>query len=96
MWVTSMAMPAAPSAATALPALKPNQPTHSMHAPVTVMGRLCGGIATSGKPLRLPSTMAATRAATPAVTWTTAPPAKSRKPISASQPPPQTQWATGK
>ena len=37
-------MPAAPLAAIALPALKPNQPTQSMPAPVTVVGRLCGGM----------------------------------------------------
>ena len=93
--VTSIAMPAAPSAASALPALKPNQPTHSMQAPVTVIGRLCGGIGVVGKPLRLPMTSAATSAATPALICTTAPPAKSMKPRSASQPPPQTQCATG-
>ena len=28
----------------ALPALKPNQPNHSSAAPVTVRGRLCGGM----------------------------------------------------
>src|ERR1044071_6121587 len=33
---------------TALPALKPNQPTHSSEAPITENGRLCGGIACSG------------------------------------------------
>jgi hypothetical protein len=33
--VTSIAMPARPSAATAEPALKPNQPTHSSEAPIT-------------------------------------------------------------
>src|SRR5690606_39966213 len=33
IWVTSMAMPAVSSAAAAEPALKPNQPTHSMAAP---------------------------------------------------------------
>jgi hypothetical protein len=27
------------------PALKPNQPTHSSEAPIMVIGRLCGGIA---------------------------------------------------
>ena len=31
----------------------------------------------------------------PALMWTTVPPAKSSTPISPSQPPPQTQWATG-
>ena len=96
MCVTSMAMPAAPFAATALPALKPNQPTHNSDAPITVMVRLCGGIAVVGKPLRLPMTSAATSAATPALTCTTAPPAKSRKPSSYSQPSAaQTQCATG-
>src|ERR1700747_1433154 len=33
--VTDMAMPARPFAATAEPALKPNQPTHSSDAPIT-------------------------------------------------------------
>ena len=45
IWVTSIAMPAAPSAATALPALNPNQPTQSIEAPTTVSVKLCGGIA---------------------------------------------------
>ena len=44
--VTSMAIAAASVAPSAEPALKPNQPTHSMPAPVTVMVRLCGGMAT--------------------------------------------------
>ena len=44
IWVTAMAMPARPSAATAEPALKPNQPTHSSEAPITVSTRLCGAI----------------------------------------------------
>ena len=39
-WVTSIAMPARPSAATAEPALKPNQPTHSSEAPISVNARL--------------------------------------------------------
>ena len=48
------------------------------------------------KPMRLPSTRAATRADTPAVMWTTVPPAKSSAPRSRSQPPTaQTQCATG-
>ena len=42
MWVTSIAIPAAPFAANALPALNPNQPTQSIDAPVTVMVKLCG------------------------------------------------------
>src|SRR5438105_12866949 len=44
-WVTNIAMPARPSAATAEPALNPNQPTHSSDAPTSVSVKLCGGIA---------------------------------------------------
>ena len=44
MCVTAKAMPARPSEATADPALKPNQPTHSSEAPITVSVRLCGAI----------------------------------------------------
>src|SRR5580658_10149439 len=36
IWVTVIAMPARPLAPTAEPALKPNQPTHSSDAPITV------------------------------------------------------------
>ncbi len=46
--VTVRAEAAAPSAASALPPLKPNQPTHNITAPVTVMGRLCGIICFCG------------------------------------------------
>ena len=42
--VAIMAMPARPSAATAEPALKPNQPTHNNEAPISVSTRLCGGM----------------------------------------------------
>jgi hypothetical protein len=95
MCVTSIAMPAELSAASALPALKPNHPTQSMHAPVTAIARLCGGMGVSGKPLRRPSTSAAMSAAMPALRCTTVPPAKSSSPIFCSQPPPHTQCATG-
>ena len=73
--VTSIAMPALPFAASALPALKPNQPTQSMPAPSTVKGSECGGIAVCGKPRRGPTTSAVTSAAVPAFTCTTMPPA---------------------
>src|SRR5690606_13651907 len=43
--VLIMASPAAVPADTALPALKPYQPTHSSAAPISVSVRLCGGIA---------------------------------------------------
>ena len=42
--VTTMAMPARPLAATAEPALKPNQPTHSSDAPITEKARLYGAM----------------------------------------------------
>jgi hypothetical protein len=42
--VVSIAKPARPSAATAEPALKPNQPTHSIDAPISESTRLCGAI----------------------------------------------------
>src|SRR5512143_19532 len=47
IWVTAIAMPAAPLADTALPALKPNQPTHSIQAPMTVRVILLGGMLTA-------------------------------------------------
>ena len=93
--VTSIAMPASPLAASALPALNPNQPTQSNPAPVIVMVMLCGGMGCDGNPCLGPITMAATSAATPAVMCTTVPPAKSSRPISLSQPPPHTQWVIG-
>jgi hypothetical protein len=42
IWVAAIAMPARPSAATAEPALKPNQPTQSSEAPIRLRPRLCG------------------------------------------------------
>src|ERR1051325_8213707 len=42
--VVMKACAASPLAASALPALKPNQPNHRRLAPSTVKGRLCGGI----------------------------------------------------
>src|SRR3954454_10318589 len=44
------AVTASSFAPSALPALKPNQPNHKRPAPITVMGRLCGGIGTLPKP----------------------------------------------
>ena len=95
IWVTSSAMPAPPPAPSAEPPLKPNQPTHSMLAPIIVSAGLCGGIWLCGKWRRLPTITAQTRAAVPAVAWTTMPPAKSITPQPAMMPPPQTQWVTG-
>src|SRR2546426_12655684 len=42
--VAVKALTASPLASSALPALKPNQPTHSSAAPITVIGRLWGCI----------------------------------------------------
>src|ERR1700722_7122638 len=42
--VTAIAIPARPLAATAEPALKPNQPTHSSEAPITEYVRLNGAM----------------------------------------------------
>ena len=89
-------MAAAPFEASALPPLNPNHPTHSMPAPITVSGMLCGAMAVCGNPRRSLNTNAATSAATPAFTCTTMPPAKSSTPSFASQPPPHTQWQMGR
>src|SRR4249920_2732529 len=55
--VVVKALAAMPSAATALPALKPYQPTHSMPVPIMQSTMLCGCIGSLGKPRRLPRTM---------------------------------------
>ena len=93
--VVTNARPAMPFAASALPALNPNQPNQSRPAPSSVSGTLWGSSEDDGYSARLPTTIAATSAATAAFTCTTVPPAKSSAPMSASQPPPHTQWAIG-
>ena len=75
--VVMKALAATPSAATALPALKPYQPTHSMPVPTTVSTRLCGRNARLPKPLRLPRIRQSTSADQPDDMCTTVPPAKS-------------------
>src|SRR5271169_4496707 len=52
--VATNALLASPFDASALPALNPNQPTHSKHAPMKLNTRLCGGIGCLGYPFRLP------------------------------------------
>src|SRR5690242_7357225 len=96
IWVFMNARAAVPSAASSEPALKPNHPNHSSPAPSNTSGRLCGRIWSLGQPRRLPRTIASASPAEPALTWTTVPPAKSSIPRLLSQPPPHTQWATGK
>src|SRR5947209_8140867 len=88
-------------AASAEPALNPNQPTHSKHAPIKLSTTECGGIGFCGYPSRLPRYKHVTSADTPDVTCTTVPPAKSRhgnRPPSAafnSPPLPHTMCAIG-
>src|SRR3954465_8870767 len=63
--VVVKALAAMPSEATALPALKPYQPTQSMPVPTMVRVRLCGRKAREPKPLRLPSSRQRMRADQP-------------------------------
>ena len=46
--VFTNALVARPLAARALPALKPNHPTHNRHAPTKLSTTLCGGIGSLG------------------------------------------------
>src|SRR5690349_9082475 len=52
--VATNALDARPLAASALPALNPNQPTQSRPAPIVLITRLCGFIDVAGYPRRLP------------------------------------------
>ena len=78
--VATKALEALPSAAKALPALKPNQPTHNRAAPMVVYVKLCGGIASEPNPSRRPTNSAQIKAETPELICTTVPPAKSSAP----------------
>src|SRR5512133_2937150 len=46
--VATKALVASEDAPSALPALKPNQPTHSRHAPIKLSTRLCGIMVSCG------------------------------------------------
>src|SRR2546428_2651672 len=82
------ALTARPLASSALPALNPNQPTHSSDAPMTVIGRLCGCIGWGPKPRRLPIMIAQTRPHLPDGMGQPVPPPKSGAPLLLSPPPP--------
>ena len=88
--------PPSPLAASALPALKPYQPTHSMpradHGHARVVRRRQIARKAVARAQHAGARPART---TPAVACTTSPPAKSITCRRASQPPPQTQWHTG-
>src|ERR1041385_399761 len=75
--VVVKALAAMPSAATALPALKPYQPTQSMPVPTMQRTMLCGAMFSLPKPRRLPRMRQRMRADQPEAIWTTVPPAKS-------------------
>src|SRR6266511_3295273 len=82
--VVMNALAAMPSAATALPALKPYQPTHSMPVPTIQSTMLCGGMGSLPNPRRLPRIRHRIKADQPDDMWTTVPPAKSMAWIFAS------------
>src|SRR3954462_3815499 len=75
--VVMKALAATPSAATALPALNPYQPTQSMPVPTMQRTMLCGGIGSLPNPRRLPRMMQRISADQPEDICTTVPPAKS-------------------
>src|SRR5271167_4913007 len=52
--VATKALVASGPALSALPALNPNQPTHSKHAPIKLSTTLCGIIGSLGYPMRRP------------------------------------------
>jgi hypothetical protein len=102
--VVIKALAAIPSAATALPALKPYQPTHSIPVPIMQRTMLCGGIGSFLNPRRGPRNKQRIKALQPEVICTTVPPAKSIALIaelefqipSINPLIPQTIWAIGK
>ena len=84
------------------PPLNPNQPNHSRNTPSVTSGRSWPwmvALPCSKRPMRGPMMMMAARLTQPPTECTTVVPAKSMKPMAASQPdavplsaPPQTQW----
>src|ERR1017187_10154476 len=69
--VAANALVASEPAFSALPALKPNQPTHKSPVPTSESTTLCGAICSRGNPVRLPIMIANTSADTPELMWTT-------------------------
>src|SRR6266568_6511356 len=98
------ALAAMTSAATALPALNPYQPTHNIPVPIMQMTMLCGAMFSFPNPRRFPKIRQRIKADQPDVMCTTVPPAKSIALIFAVgfQTPfinpsiPQIMWACGK
>ena len=103
MFVVTKILPAdtiaSPSMDTVEQPLNPNQQNHKIKQPNAPNVNECPGMALgfpflSYLPIRGPSIFAPISAATPPVMWTAVEPAKSWKPNSDSQPPPQIQWAS--
>src|SRR5438094_2407821 len=102
--VVMNAFAAIPSGASALPALKPYQPTQSNPVPTMQRTMLCGAMTSFLNPSRWPRRMQRTSADQPEDMCTTVPPAKSMAVIFAAgfqrpfiQPSiPHTMWAIGK
>src|SRR6202165_3381195 len=98
-FVLRMAAEASAPAKYGSPPLNPFQPSHSKPAPVITAIRLLGRLFSRSVSRRGPMTDAATSPETPAATWITYPPEKSRAPAPAKllshdgkapiQPPPQ-------
>ena len=95
MSVLTKAWAATALAASAEPALKPNQPNQSNPVPSPTKATLCGTVFSPGANLREPTTQTEARAAKPALVCTTMPPAKSSTPHLARKPPPQIQCTIG-
>src|SRR5678816_762885 len=95
IWIATHALVTTVMGARPAPEENPNQPTHINPTPRKENGRWWGIISVRPYPLRGPITIAATSAVTPALMWTTAPPAKSRHPSFASHPPPHNHMARG-
>ena len=95
--VVAKAIAAVALAPGAEPALKPNQPNHSMPVPRSTKGTLPGTCVSPSRWLcRRPRTIAPASAASPADMWTTVPPAKSSTPHLRRKPSGcHVQWASG-
>src|SRR5260370_13668926 len=76
-WVAMNAEVARVPALRAEPALNPNHPTQSKHAPIKLRTTECGGIGSRGESSRLPPYNTVASADTPKGMWTAGPPAQS-------------------
>ena len=97
--VNTMLQIAVGSTAIVLPGLKPNQPSQRIKQPIVAAVIVVAGDGVDLAvgpylPMRGPRMNTPVRAAQPPTECTTVEPAKSTKPMLASQPPPQIQWPT--